>query len=195
MSSRTLSTYPTAGRSAVAPRLGGATFSLKSRLLRLAWHVCWLTFAAWTPHQLQPLRRILLQLFGACIDPTAMIRGSVRIWWPANLSVGAHASLGPGVICYNVAPVAIADFAIISQRAHLCTGSHAIDDPDFPLVARSITIGENAWVAAEAFVGPGVTVGKDAVLGARAVAFSDLAAGGVYVGNPAVLRRRRKLPV
>jgi putative colanic acid biosynthesis acetyltransferase WcaF len=123
-----------------------------------------------------------------------MIRGSARIWWPANLFVGAHASLGPGAICYNVAPVTLADFAIVSQRAHLCTGTHAIDNPDFPLVAKPIFVGENAWVAAEAFVGPGVTIGRNAVLGARAVAFSDLAADGVYIGNPATLRRRRRLP-
>ena len=180
-------------RDAVLPRLGGATFPLRNRLTRLAWHLCWMAFAAWTPHQLQPLRRLLLQLFGARIHPTAMVRGSVRIWDPGNLSLGRHASLGPGVICYNVAPVAIQDHAIVSQRAHLCTGTHAVDDPDFPLVAKPIVIGENAWIAAEAFVGPGVTVGNGAVLGARAVAFRNLDPGGVYVGNPAALRRHRNL--
>jgi putative colanic acid biosynthesis acetyltransferase WcaF len=136
---------------------------------------------------------LLLQLFGARIHPTAMIRGSARIWWPANLSMGAHASFGPGVICYNVAPITVAAFAIVSQRAHLCTGTHAIDDPDFPLVAKPIVIGQDAWVASEAFVGPGVTIGGGAVLGARAVAFRDLEADGVYVGNPAALRRHRNL--
>ena len=174
-----------------APRLGGATFSLRNRLARLTWHLAWLVFAAWTPHQLQPLRRALLVLFGARIHPTAMVRSSARIWWPANLSVGARASLGPGVICYNVAPVTNGDFAIFSQRAHLCTGTHAIDDPAFPLVAKPIVIGRNAWVAAEAFVGPGVVIGDGAVLGARGVAVKDLQPGGVYVGNPACLRRLR----
>jgi putative colanic acid biosynthesis acetyltransferase WcaF len=182
-----------AGRGAAEPRLGGPTFSLGQRLARLLWHAAWLSLAAWTPHQMQPWRRMLLVLFGARIDRSAMIRGSVRIWWPANLSVGAHASMGPGVICYNVAPVSLDDFAIVSQRAHLCTGTHAIDDPAFPLVARPIAIGRNAWVAAEAFVGPGVAIGEGAVLGARAVAFEDLEAGGVYTGNPAVLRRRRRI--
>jgi putative colanic acid biosynthesis acetyltransferase WcaF len=194
MSSPAIPTYSPPASGAISPRLGGATFSVRNRLSRLVWHFCWLTFAAWTPHRLQPLRRFILELFGARIHPTAMIRGSVRIWHPANLSVGAYASLGPGVICYDVAPITVMDHAIISQRAHLCTGTHAIDHPDFPLVAKPIVIGENAWIAAEAFVGPGVTIGKDAVLGARAVAFRDLETSGVYVGNPAVLRRHRKLP-
>lgn len=181
-------------RMELEPRLGGATFSRMHRLRRLAWHIAWLAFAAWTPHQLQPLRRGLLLLFGARIHPTAMIRGTVRIWAPENLSMGAHASMGPGVICYNVAPISIGNFAIVSQRAHLCTGTHAIDDPAFPLVSKPISIGENAWVAAEAFVGPGVTIGRNAVLGARGVAFRNLDGDGVYAGNPATLIRKRKAP-
>ncbi|MET3516156.1 acetyltransferase-like isoleucine patch superfamily enzyme [Pseudacidovorax sp. 1753] len=79
----------------------------------------------------------------------------------------------------------IGDFAVVSQGAHLCAGSHDIEDENFQLITRPINIGPRAWVAAEAFVGPGVTVGASAVLGARGVAFKDLDGYGVYVGNPA----------
>ncbi len=62
-----------------------------------------------------------------------------------------------------------------------------------PLTAAPIAIGPHGWVAAEAFVGPGVTVGEGAVLGARAVGFRDLAPWTVYAGNPAeAVRERRK---
>lgn len=71
------------------------------------------------------------------------------------------------------------------QLVHLCTGSHDIQDSAFPLVARPIEIKANAWVAAEAFVGPGVEVGEGAVLGARGVAAKSLLPWTVYVGNPA----------
>jgi putative colanic acid biosynthesis acetyltransferase WcaF len=73
----------------------------------------------------------------------------------------------------------------VSQGAHLCTGSHDIVDPNFPLVTKPIIIEAYAWIAAEAFVGPGVTVGEGAVLGARGVTFRDLSPWTVYVGNPA----------
>ncbi len=167
------------------PRFGGPTFSLRHRFARGAWMLAWSLLAAWTPSRFMPWRRALLRLFGAQLSATAVVRSSVRIWWPGHLRMGEHASLGPGVICYNVAPISIEDGAIVSQRAHLCTGTHDIDDIDFPLVCRPITVGRNAWVAAEAFVGPGVSIGEGAVLGARAVAARDLAAYTVYVGNPA----------
>ncbi len=183
---------PPTAASPVLPRLGGATFPASHRLLRLAWHLCWLAFAAWTPHQMQPLRRLLLEAFGARIHPTAMVRGSVRIWWPGNLAMEKHTSLGPNVICYNVAPVTLHEFAIVSQRAHLCTGTHDVDDGDFPLKARPIEIGSHAWVAAESFVGPGVMIGEGAVLGARGVAARSLDPWTIYVGNPAKAVRKRK---
>ncbi len=165
---------------------GGASFSLRNRLTRLAFQLCWLLFARWTPRRFNPLRIGLLRLFGAQIGPGAMVYGSARIWLPAHLIMGAGATLGPKVECYAMAAIRIGDRAIISQGAHLCAGTHDFRDPDFQLVARQITIGTCAWIAAEAFVGPGVTIGEGAVLGARGCAFKDLDSWTVYSGNPCV---------
>lgn len=102
--------------------------------------------------------------------------------------------LAEGVICYNVASVVIRQGAVVSQRAHLCSASHNVDDPEFKLVAKPIEIGSKSWVAAEAFIGPGVTVGEGAVVGARSVAFLSLEPWTIYRGNPAKkLRLRRKV--
>ena len=82
---------------------------------------------------------------------------------------------------------------VISQRAHLCASSHDIHDPDFQLVLRPVRIGAGCWVAAEAFVGPGVTMGDGAVLAARGVLFGDAKPDGVYSGNPAIYLKSRNL--
>ena len=175
------------------PRFGGATFALKFRFMRLAWALSWFLLAAWTPPSFTPWRAWILRRFGANVHPTAHVRSSTKIWWPGNLTMGRHASIGPGVICYNVAEVTIEDHAIVSQRAHLCTGTHDVDDAGFPLKSRPITVGSNAWIAAEAFVGPGVVVGAGAVPAPRVVAFSSLDPWTIYVGNPAkALRGRNK---
>ncbi|ERI15726.1 acetyltransferase [Ochrobactrum sp. EGD-AQ16] len=176
------------------PLEGGATFTLGHRVQRLCWQASWLLLAAWTPSFLWRWRGAVLRAFGARLHKTAIVRGSARIWWPGNLTMGAHSSLGPGALCYNVAHVTLAPFAIVSQRAHLCTAGHNIDQADFPLTAAPIHVGAYGWVAAEAFVGPGVNIGEGAVLGARGVSFRDMEPWMVYAGNPARPVRPRRKP-
>ena len=183
-----------AEEASLSPLLGGATFPLRHRLFRLAWQVCWRALGAWTPPPLQAWRRFLVRLFGGRIAPTARIYGGVRIWYPPNLTMGEHACLGEGVDCYCMDRIELGPHALISQRAVLCGGGHDVDDPAFPLLTGPIVIGRDAWIAAEAFVGPGVTVGEGAVLGARACAVRDLEPWSVYVGNPARLARKRRVP-
>ena len=142
---------------------------------------------------LHPWRRFLLRLFGARISPTARIYGSARIWYPPNLVMDAYSVMGWDVICYCQDRIVIQEFATVSQRAHLCAGTHDIDDPNLQLITRPIVIEKHAWVAADAFVGPGVTLKEGAVLGARGVAFKDLDSWTVYAGNPAKSLRSRRV--
>ncbi|WP_340268367.1 LbetaH domain-containing protein [Sphingobium mellinum] len=173
------------------PLKGGPSFSLAHRLERLAWLICWTLLARWTPPMLSHWRIRLLKLFGAEVGEGAAIAASAVVWYPRNLRLGADATIGPGANCYSMAMISIGPRTIISQRAHLCAGSHDVADPDFQLIARPITIGADVWIAAEAFVGPGVQVGDGAVLGARACAFSALKPWTIYRGNPAAIVRSR----
>jgi putative colanic acid biosynthesis acetyltransferase WcaF len=164
---------------------GGPSFSLGHRLYRALWALSWFTLAAWTPPPLHAWRRLLLRVFGAKLASGARVYASARVWYPPNLTMDAFACLGPRVICYCMAPIRLGEYAIASQGSHLCAGTHDIRDPHFQLIARPIAIGARAWIAAEAFVGPGVTVGDGAVLGARAVAMRDLDPWTLYGGHPA----------
>ncbi|WIY51558.1 putative colanic acid biosynthesis acetyltransferase [Devosia sp. YIM 151766] len=172
---------------------GGASFTLAHRLKRLAWATAWLVLARWTPAPMRTWRIMVLRACGARVHATANVYGSARIWYPPNLTMHAHATLGPRVNCYNMAAIVVGERALVSQGAHLCCGSHDVDDAHFQLVAKPIVIGEGAWVAAEAFVGPGVEIGNGAVLGARGVAFTNLEPGMIYAGNPARPLRPRRL--
>jgi putative colanic acid biosynthesis acetyltransferase WcaF len=175
-----------------SPLNGGASFTLSNRLTRLAWLLVWGLAASWTPSQFQPWRHFLLRLFGAKMGYKSDVRGSARVWLPAFLEMADHAVIGPGVNCYNQAPISLGKRALVSQGAHLCAGSHNIDDEHFSLVATPISIGAYAWVAAEAFIGPGTAIGEGTVVGARTVAFGQLDPWMVYTGNPAMPRRARQ---
>jgi putative colanic acid biosynthesis acetyltransferase WcaF len=173
------------------PSTGGASFSLRSRLTRAVFVVCWTLLAAWTPPPLRGWRRLILRAFGARMGKGANVYASVRIWHPGLLVMGDYATLGRRVNCYNQATVTLGDYAVVSQDATLCAGTHDYEDPAFQLITRPITLGAHSWVAAEAFVGPGVTVGTFAVLGARGVAMRDLEPATIYTGNLASAVKRR----
>ena len=175
------------------PLEGGASFSLGNRLLRVVWGLAWLVLARFTPPPLHAWRRLVLRAFGAQVAPGARVHGSARVWLPANLVLGERCLIGPGAKLYNQGRIVIGAQTVISQGAHICASSHDISDPNFQLVLRPIEIGDGVWVAAEAFIGPGVTIGDRAVIGARAALFEDAAPAGVYSGNPACLIKQRQL--
>lgn len=97
------------------------------------------------------------------------------------------------VDCYNVDIVTLKKGATVSQYSYLCSASRDHDDPSMPLVTGPITIGAGAWIAADVFVGPGVTIGDRAVVGARSSVFGDIPPNTVAVGNPARATRERAL--
>lgn len=164
-----------------------------NRLLRVCWQLSWLVLARFTPPPLHGWRRLILRAFGAKMGRGARVHASVTIWLPANLELGEQSLIGPGVRLYNQGRIRIGARTVVSQRAHLCASSHDMHDPLFQLVLRPVTIGERCWVAAEAFVGPGVTMGDRSVLAARGVLFRDAAADRVYSGNPATYLKPRGL--
>lgn len=170
----------------------GPSFTLANKLERVAFAIIWLLLARWTPPQAHRWRRWLLRLFGAEIGHDTRIYASVRIWLPRNLRIGADTLVGPGAELYNQGRIIIGPRCVISQRAVLCASTHRVSDPDFELVLRPITLGAGCWIAAEAFVGPGVQLGDGAVLGARGALFDDAVPMGIYRGNPAVLLKERR---
>lgn len=175
------------------PMTGGASFPLAHRLERLVWNIVWEGLGKWTPVPAFGWRRWLANLFGARISPKARIYPGVRIWYPRNLTMADYACLGQRVNCYCMAPVTLDLYALVSQDAELCAGTHNIDDEYLQLIVKPITLGKRAWVAAGAFVGPGVTIGDGAVLGARAVTVKSLEPKAVYAGNPARFLRTRNI--
>lgn len=167
--------------------------SIRNKAMRGLWSVVWLLLYRPSPRPMHGWRCLLLRLFGASIGKGAKPYPSARIWAPWNLEMGDNSTLGDGVDCYSVARVKIGCKATVSQRAYLCTAQRDIDDVSMPLVTGDIVIKEHGWVAAEAYIGPGIVVGTGAVVAARAVATKSVADWTVVGGNPAKPIRKRKV--
>lgn len=159
--------------------------SLNSKIARLAWRVSWLMLAKPTPVFFHWWRCFLLRLFGAKIDAGVHVYPSANIWAPWNLVMDKKSCLSDGVICYNVDRIHVGANATVSQYSHLCTASHDYNQLDHPLITAPIQIGIGAWVAADAFIGPGVSLGKGSVALARAVVTKSVGDWMVVGGNPA----------
>lgn len=137
-------------------------------------------------------RRFLLQRFGAHL-PKAAVRPSVTIVHPWLLTMGKFAILGDRVTVYNLGPVTLGDHTVVSQDVVLCAGSHDYTKPELPLLRPAITIGSGVWICAGAFIGPGVTIGDNAIVAARAVVTRDVSPGVIVGGNPAQVIKQRPL--
>ncbi|WP_059410698.1 acetyltransferase [Cupriavidus basilensis] len=164
----------------------GASFTLGNRLQRQLWQCVWLCLFRPSPRPLHAWRATLLRLFGARLGPHVHIYPDVKIWAPWQLSVGGHSGVADGVTLYNMAPIEIGAHCVVSQGAHLCTGSHDYNSANFQLVAHPIVLASHVWICAEAFVSPGVSLAEGAVVAPRAVVTRSLRAPWtVYAGVPA----------
>lgn len=166
--------------------------SRRHQLVRFVWGIVWAIGARWLPRSVgSGWKRVLLRIFGAKIAPTAVVYSSAKVYYPANLVMEPYSCLAADVNCYNVDKIVIGHDTTISQGAYLCTASHDIEDAQNPLITAPIVIENQAWVAADAFVGMGVTIGQGAVVGARACVFKDVEPWTVVGGNPAKVIKQR----
>jgi putative colanic acid biosynthesis acetyltransferase WcaF len=171
---------PYLGQGCVSP------YSLGDIIGRTCWAIVQATLFRWSPRPWHGFRARLLRLFGSNISEpgNVVIFPTVSVVFPSKLTLAPRSMIGPKVNVYNLATISLKRGANVSQNCHLCSGTHDYTKWSMPLVARPIEIGENAWLGADVFVGPGISIGDLCVVGARSVVVKDLPARTVCAGNP-----------
>ena len=162
-------------------------------LVRTVWHF---VNAMLLQNPLNPssqLKVMILRMFGARIGEGVMLKPSINVKYPWNLEIGDYSWIGENAWLDSLAPIKIGSNACISQGVYLCTGNHDWTDPAFGLIVKPITIEAGAWVGARATVLPGVTVRSHSIVAAGSVIAKDTESYGIYVGNPAVAVKERKI--
>lgn len=161
------------------------SFTLGHRLRRATWNIVHALVFWISPRPCHVWRAWILRMFGAKLGQGCHVYPRVSIWAPWNLRLGDFVGVADGVRLYCMDRMEIGDYAVISQGAYLCGGTHDYNSANFQLVTKPITIGAHAWVCAEAFIHPGVAVPEGAVVGARTVVTRTLEQPwAVYAGNP-----------
>lgn len=172
------------------------SFSLAHRVRRQVWNIMYTLFFRTSPRTFHSWRALLLRAFGATLGEGCHIYPQVKIWAPWNLHLGKRVGIADGVTLYSMDKIIIGDAVVISDGAYLCGGTHDYNSENFQLIIKPIVIGAYAWICAEVFIHPGVTIPVGAVVGSRSVVTKNLLTEwGVYTGNPCRqvnVRRRLK---
>jgi putative colanic acid biosynthesis acetyltransferase WcaF len=138
----------------------------------------------WCP---SAVRVMVLRAFGASIGHGVLIRHRVRVHWPWKLRIGDDVWIGVGAWLLNLEQITIGSDVCISQDAMLCTGSHQVRSASFEFDNAPIRVGDGAWVATRATVLRGVSIGKNAVVGATALVSRDVPDAGIALAPRAAI--------
>ena len=165
-------------------------YPIKEQFYRIFWSLGKIIFLL-TPRPLFGLRRLILRLYGANVGEHVHIYPTTKIYFPWKLTIGDWSAIGEDALIYNLGFVIIGKRVTISHKSHICAGTHDYTDISLPLQKPQITIEDQAWIAADAFIGPGITIGQGAVVGACACVFKNVEPWTVVGGNPAKFIKKR----
>jgi len=158
--------------------------NFSNKFYRFFWAIIYILLFKYSPSFLHKWRVFILNLFGSQIKYSAHVYPSVKIFDPRNLFMDANTCLAPNTICFNVSKILIKKNSIISQNCHLCTASRKYNDFSMRLIKKSIVIEEDVWIAADCFIGPGVTVKDKSIILARTVLLKNTRSSSIFQGNP-----------
>jgi maltose O-acetyltransferase len=130
---------------------------------------------------------LLAELLGS-FGTDSTIRPPFRCDYGTNITVGDRSFANFGLVALDCAPITIGDDVQMGPNVQLLTPIHPLDAAERRAgweSARPIRIGDNVWLGGGVIVLPGVTIGRDAVVGAGAVVTKDVPDSTLVVGNPA----------
>ena len=135
--------------------------------------------------------RLLRELLGE-VGEGVVVRPPFYCDYGSQIAIGAGTFVNFDCVLLDVAPIRIGAACQLATKVQLLTATHPIDPEPRRIgweYAEPITIGDNVWLGGGAIVCPGVTIGRDTVVGAGSVVTRDLPAGVVAYGNPARVGR------
>ena len=133
------------------------------------------------------IRPLLLRYRGAHVGPLVILGNTKITGNLKNFYIGDQSSLGRCEITLHDT-VHIGRCVVINDGAILLTASHSLSDPSWRHKKSPIDVGDYAWIATNAIILPGVSIGIGAVIGAGAVVRSDVPEYAIVTGNPATIQ-------
>jgi len=129
----------------------------------------------------------------AIIRPTNLYGGEAGV----GLKVGNNSSIGPYSYIGCSGYIEIGDNVMMSPRVSIYSENHNFSETDRPMIEQGVTrsfviIEDDCWIAANAVILAGVTVGKGSVIAAGSIVTKDIPPYSIFGGNPARIIKSRK---
>lgn len=132
------------------------------------------------------IRKTFGKIIGQDIDPSVEIRLPIYSDYGHHIKIGKNVFINSSVMLVDLGGITIADKVLIGPKVTIASVNHPLDPQKRRGVElKPVRIEENAWLAANSTILPGVTVGKNAVVAAGAVVTKDVPANTVVAGVPA----------
>jgi putative colanic acid biosynthesis acetyltransferase WcaF len=139
------------------------------------------------------IKASLLRMFGAKVGKGLYLRPRVNIHFPWKLTLGDYCWIGDSCELLNLEPITFEDHVALAHEVYLAAGSHDVRSRTMKYANRPIYIGSGTWVATRAFIGPGVTIGRNCVVGACAVVLASVDHHSIVTGPRAEVTGKREI--
>ncbi|KAL4731640.1 hypothetical protein ACLX1H_000617 [Fusarium chlamydosporum] len=128
------------------------------------------------------------------------IETPINIDYGTNVKVGSNVFINFNCSIIDTCTVTIGSRTLIGPNVSFFSGTHPLDPQlrngtNGPELGGPITVGEDCWIAGNATILPGITIGNGSTVGAGSVVTKDVPPYHVVAGNPAkVLRKLERKP-
>lgn len=116
----------------------------------------------------------------------------------ARVKIGRGCNIGSFSRIATESVIEIGESVLISSYVYIGGGNHLAEDLDRPIIEQGmdlrggVKIGDNSWIGAKATIVDGVTIGRDAIVGAHSLVLNDVPDRAIVAGTPAKVIRMRE---
>lgn len=138
------------------------------------------------PSLIEERNELLRSLLG-CVKGNFFIEPPFRCDYGCNIEIGENFYANYNLVILDCAKVTIGDNVLIGPNVGIYTAGHPLhfelrkEEWEF---ASPITIEDNVWIGGNVVLNPGVTIGRNSVVGSGSVVTKDIPADVVAAGNP-----------
>lgn len=110
-----------------------------------------------------------------------------------NIIIGEHSFINVNCVILDVNNVMIGNNVLIGPNVTITSATHPINKTQREkgyVYGLPIVINDNVWLGAGSIINPGVTIGKNAIIGSGSIVTTDIPPNVIAVGNPCRIKEK-----